>query len=453
MLKRPGRKKLLVGLVVGMSVGGTGAWASTPAAGRVVTGCYYNKTGAVRVINPARTKCVAGTTEIRWTAQGVRGGAGAQGAPEFPAFSSYGGGVAPGSTGTDGSATFLGPLLAGDESPTVSEARDGGVSVPLPNGRALWLFGDTPQYEFQHGQWNVTHFIHGSSAATLNLPSGGPPTAPLQEVAPGRSYAMTNQPAHQFLPSPRTYLPDGSGRLCNTANGGPNSEVGRWITGAALLPDQTNVLIPYVDVCGLSASNFTVEGWGFAAYNWKSNSFTIPATDVFRPATNGAAIPTSEIMGSPIVGNDKVTLFSHTCCSPGSIYTTTIATTFAALEDPASYVQEPVVGLPPTFSFSVAPPSYSQPHLTMYWENDARGQYRIYTATNPAGPWSQTATGTLPRCDTSRSPCTTVQLHPELSSPSQLLVSYYLPGYGPGIAAHPCWVPQAHLVWASISDA
>jgi hypothetical protein len=442
-----GRRGLLVVLAVVVSVGGTAAWASVPSATGVVTGCYYNATGVVRVIDPAKTKCFTGSTQIRWKQQGGQEKAGLQGPPGFPAFATYQVGLPRPASG--GPPAFLGPLLAGDESSTLSEGRDGGVSVSLPDGRALWVFGDTPQYQYQHGKWILARFVHGSSAAEVSFTEGSPPAAPFQEVGVGRAHSANDHPT-QFLSSPVTYLPDGSGRLCNQANAGPTASAERWPTGGALLPDGTNVFLPFVDVCVTSALAYRVEGWGFAEYDWKANKFSVGATDVFAPAVSGTAIPTSQYMGSPIVAHDTVTLFSETCCSPGSVYTTTIAADVAALADPASYVLQPVSGLPATFSLSVAPPSQSQPHLTMYWASDTRGQYRIFTAAEPSGPWSQQAMGTLPRCDTTRVSCDTIEVHPELSSASQLVVSYNLPGYGPGITTHPSWVPPAHLVWASI---
>jgi hypothetical protein len=345
---------------------------------------------------------------------------------------------------------FLGPLLAKDESSIVSVTRDGGVSVPLPNGKDLWVFGDTPRYRYQGGKWILMSFIHGSTAAVVSFKEGNRPTAPFQEIVLGRPILPNNHPT-QFLPPPHTYLPDGSGKLCNQANGGIDAGAVRWATGAALLPDQTNVLITYIEGCVLNATNYSVQGWGFTEYNWKINKFDVGATDVFAPARNGAAISAARFMGSPIVSNDTVTLFSTTCCAPGSAYTTTIATDIAALRRPGSYTLHPLADVPATYLLSVSPPSASQPHLTMYWVNGPKGRYRIFTATNPLGPWTQTATDTLPRCRTPESPCTSINLHPELSSASRLLVSYYVPGYGPGIATHPFpHSPLDHLVWASI---
>ena len=218
------------------------------------------------------------------------------------------------------------------------------------------------------------------------------------------------------------------------------------------MPDHYNVLITYVDVCVLSAAVFRVEGWGFTEYNWKINKFDVGATDVFRPARSGAGIPTSRFWGSPVFDGNTVTLYSATCCSPGSVYTATIAANTAALRNPASYVPHPVSGLPPTFWLTVQRASHSHPHLTMYQATGTKGQYVIFTAKHPLGPWSYEASGSLPRCNTSPSICTTMYVHPELSSSSELLVSYFLPGYGPGVPTrHPFpHHPLDHLVWATI---
>jgi hypothetical protein len=88
----------------------------------------------------------------------------------------------------------------------------------------------------------------------------------------------------------------------------------------------------------------------------------------------------------------------------------------------------------------------------MYVLTGEKGQYSIFTASSPKGPWSQTASGVLPRCDTSPVPCHSMALHPELSPAGRLVISYHLAGYGPGIATkHPFpHEPLRHVVSASI---
>ena len=129
------------------------------------------------------------------------------------------------------------------------------------------------------------------------------------------------------MKNPRLSLPDGSGRtLQQDSMEAPGAESVRWPTGAALLPDKTNVFVPYVDVCVVNAANYVVQGWGFSFYNWKTNKLSIPPFDVFKPKRTGAAIPKTQWYGSPVVVGNNVTMFTSICCGspPGQVYTTTI---------------------------------------------------------------------------------------------------------------------------------
>lgn len=230
--------------------------------------------------------------------------------------------------------TYLGPLNSRVETATTSWGRDGGISVPLPGGRDFWVFGDTPRYQFINGKWKLNQFIFGSSAGTVAYSEGQPP-APFTEIVPRQPNLPGNQPS-RLLTVPNLYMPDGSGRPCNKTYGGESAGAARWATGAVLLPDQTNILIPYMGVCVLSADDFTVESWGFSLFNWKTNRFTVQSVNVFGPSTSGAAIPTNVRFGSPIVSDGQVTFFSLTCCSTAAIYTATVPLTVAALSDPSS---------------------------------------------------------------------------------------------------------------------
>jgi hypothetical protein len=87
----------------------------------------------------------------------------------------------------------------------------------------------------------------------------------------------------------------------------------------------------------------------------------------------------------------------------------------------------------------------------MYQAIGTQGNYGIYTAATPAGPWALEAKGYLPRCVTNPVPCNSIALHPELSSKSRLVVSYYVAGYGPGVGHNPDSQRQiSHVVWASL---
>src|SRR5690349_16674487 len=250
-------------------------------------------------------------------------------------------------------ATFIGPLVSTQESATQSIGRDGGITVALPNGKVLWIFGDTPTYNFQDGAWKLTGFIQGSSAGIGDYTPGKPPTKPLQELAVGQK-STPQTGATQFLPPPNVYLPDGSGRVCNKANGGPQAGAVRWASGAALMPDKTNIFVPYISACVLTALNHQAEGWGYAMYNWKTNKFTVPPTEVFVPKKDGSALTTAQYFGSPIIDGNQITMFSSTCCAAGSaVYATTVNATPAALQNQASYAPHPVLGVPSTFMLSV----------------------------------------------------------------------------------------------------
>jgi hypothetical protein len=88
----------------------------------------------------------------------------------------------------------------------------------------------------------------------------------------------------------------------------------------------------------------------------------------------------------------------------------------------------------------------------MYQMAGTKGQYKLLKATKPTGPWSKLGAGTLPKCNSSPGQCISVELHPELSTSSRMLVSYYLPGFGPGVPnKHPYpHAPLGHVVMAYV---
>src|SRR5204863_8190230 len=136
------------------------------------------------------------------------------------------------------SGKVLGPVLSRVENATVSIGRDGGFSVPLPNGTDFWVFADTPRYDYRQGGWHLTSFIPGSTAAVAAFTSGQPLNRSLIEVRPGGKLSSSNQPA-QFMPTPSgVYMPGQIGRACNKANGKPSTNAVRWPSGAALMPDK-----------------------------------------------------------------------------------------------------------------------------------------------------------------------------------------------------------------------
>jgi hypothetical protein len=347
---------------------------------------------------------------------------------------------------------LLGPVLSVRENPGTTIGRDGGFSVPLPNGYDFWVFADTPRYQFSRGKWKLTGFIAGSTAAMAPFTKGKPLKTPLTEVNPGAPLSTKHPPA-QFLSQPNAYVPDGSGVLCRKFQAHRPAFSARWPLGAALMPDKKNILVPYAVMCILSEFEYTAQGWGFALFNYKTQKFSVPPRDVFPASTSGAAIDQRYILGSPIVVGNKVTFYSRLCCSDGSaLFSVTVDATLAALRNPANYAPTELAGLPATYDLHVGGKSATHKTFSMYSLTGDEGEYSIYTATAPTGPWSQTATGVLPRCGTSPRPCHSMALHPELSPAGRLVVSYHLAGFGPGIATeHPYpHEPLRHVVSASI---
>jgi hypothetical protein len=362
--------------------------------------------------------------------------------------------VSPAAGARTAPARFLGPLLSSSESPNVTLGRDGGFSVPLPNGTDFFLFADTPRFVYAHGGWRFAAFTPGSTAAVARYTLGRPRVRPLIEVRPGRRLSVSNKPA-QFLATPsRVFMPGRPGKACRAPKGTSTpSPARRWPTGAALMPDHTNILISYAVACAPSPWYFGAVGWGFALFNWRTRTFSQPPVDVFRPKRDGSLLDSQRIFGSPIIVGKKVTFFSAIFGGAGAgVYTTRVNLARAALKNPASYRPVLLANVPATYNLHVAPRARHHARYTMLNLTGAGGQYDIYAAAAPIGPWSKVAAGALPKCARAPYPCHSVILHPELSPAGRLIVSYLVPGYGPGNASkhpHPR-EPLRHVVVSSI---
>jgi hypothetical protein len=191
------------------------------------------------------------------------------------------------------------PVLSTYESSTVALGRDGGISVGLPNGNDLWLFGDTPIYQ-NTGAWNLKKFIAGPTAAEETSTAVGQIPSALDEVpSAGKPLSLSPQNApSSFLGAATTYL--ANGESCTNAS----AYSARWISGAAVITGTNDVLISYLDVCD-TAPTWVVEGWGFLKYNFTNNQIDAGPDDVFPPSTNGTAIPVQDQFGSPVISGGE----------------------------------------------------------------------------------------------------------------------------------------------------
>ncbi len=324
---------------------------------------------------------------------------------------------------------YLGPVNANQETTdgTILQ-RDAGISVALPNGRDLWIFGDTSSFSADSSQSNA--FIGGSTAAKGRYVPGESPTA-LKDIKPAGSGVSTTPT--QFIPTPTdTYMPDGTGRACSAANGAVYTA--RWPTGAALLDTQT-LLVTYTDVCVTSSTSFTVEGWGFMTYAWRSAKIKSQPLDVFPPASSGAELPPDRAYQSPIVANGQVTFFTSVCtslyiaCTAGSVSATTVGADVLTLAVPGNYAGQPAVtdGSAPWMPVNVSVAAYPS-GLRLIEQTSIGGTFVVFSSATPTGPWHPFYSGTLPGCSTTpKGFCYAFVGHPELGSDTSLLVSYFKP--------------------------
>ena len=339
------------------------------------------------------------------------------------------------------------PVRSSYESATRNIYRDIGISVVLPDGHELWIFGDTNVLQHTAKGWTSMHFIDGSSAIEAHYTRG--------EVPHGGEYP-TGTPG-QFVPSPtHVYLPDGSGRPC--VKGISDAAFpARWPTGAAVMPNNTSdVLITYAVVCVYhppGAPQSQNEGWGYVLYNWRRKRFDHGPVDVFKPRTDGAAFPSAGEFGSPVFENGQLTLFSSSCvsqylgCSGGQVSAVTMAPTTAALDNPSSYAsyslqQLSTDGSAPWAPLSISVGQYPTGLRLIEWTTIG-GTYAIFSTSSITTPWHLDQTGTLPNCETRTTTfCFALEGHPELSTPTQIFISYV----DPNIA------PSGHVVISAVPD-
>ncbi len=186
-------------------------------------------------------------------------------------------------------------------------------------------------------------------------------------------------------------------------------------------------------------------------YNSITNALDVAPTDVFPPSPSGAALSSNLELGSPVFSNGQVSLFSSECtslfvgCGAGQVYTTTLSSTVSSLSNPASYSVTAAAtdGSSDWEPVGIAVASYSDAAFRMIETTAITGAYNVVTAPTPVGPWHVEASGLAPGCAGLLSGfCYALVGHPELSTLSQLVISYFDPGAGPmGTTA-----PVGHLV-------
>jgi hypothetical protein len=326
------------------------------------------------------------------------------------------------------------PVLSDAENATTVISRDIGITVALPNGLELWLFGDTSIYGRSGGAWTLSNFVDGSTAFAAHYKRG--------QVPHGSEYPSATPT--RFLPVPNgVYMADGSGRPCIKGNGDAAFPA-RWPNGATVMPtDHSDVLITYSIVCVFGQSTNpqdVTEGWGYALYNWRTSRFDRGPVDVVTPRINGGAIADLSVWRSPIFHDGELTVFASTCpkrflgCIHGQVSSVTLPATTAALDHVMSY---PVRKLSTDSSGVWEPQSISvgrySTGLRLIEGTTIAGTYAILSASTVDGPWHIDWSGKLPGCPPRFGYCFALEGHPELSTPTDVVVSYVDPDIGPGM--------------------
>lgn len=340
------------------------------------------------------------------------------------------------------------PVLSSlERSGQVSLARDCGYSSPLPGdpARSLWLFCDTPVYVRRTGRagrpgWALQRFIEGSTAAVSPPESAGRAPGALSEVAtpasPRRSLPGSPAP---FLARPAGLIMPG-GQPC----GLDGSYAASWVSGVTRVPSAAGLLVTFNDYCVLGGTGgFVHEGFGLAEYDPRTDTL---GDDVTMPA--GAAL------GSPVIFGRYLYLYGPTCsgrrsgrCS-GTLAEARVPASPAAWSNPFSYqwlagapsgtwtsdaaAATGVVAGPSPSGVSVASFAAAGRGFVLVEQTSIDGAFAVYGSTSPAGPWKPVTSGRVP-CRPAAgfsNFCRAIIGHPELSTRSQLVLSYFDPAAG-----------------------
>lgn len=347
--------------------------------------------------------------------------------------------------------------------------RDCGFSQPLPAdpGRSLWLFCDSDIYGFNSARrWTLSRIINGSTAAEGTI-TAGKTSDGLSEVAePGSGVrAIPNDDApEQFLPTPAG-LHTSAGRPCDQANG---AYAASWISGVtADAARRGDVLISFNEVCvSISSGSAEVEGFGLTEYDPATNTLDHPVT-VFTPA-NGQSMPPQEVLGSPVFFGGDLYLFGSRCAEVydatclsnrgNAIYLARVTANSAAWANAGSYRwyagrsawTTTARGAASIFSGSrpvgISVENFSDVGMgiVLIEQTNDVGAFTVYRATRPAGDWVETTSASLPCTTEGVSLCRAIIGHPELSTGSDLLVTYFDPGAGPYY--NPAAGPKGHVI-------
>ncbi|HWG15530.1 MAG TPA: hypothetical protein VG268_19890 [Streptosporangiaceae bacterium] len=353
-----------------------------------------------------------------------------------------------------------------------SVPRDCGYSTPLPArpGWSLWLFCDTAVTGTKGAR--LDRLILGTDTAAAGPYRAGQSPVRLSELpTPPAPAALPSDGAPEpFLPAPQNLVRPGSTLPCS----GTGTYPAAWITGVAREAAEAGpgsrdqVLISYNDYCvtGDTGSlgtdvpgSLTAEGAGLIEYDPATNRLG-PPEQVFGGtlglAQSGIALPVQQVLGSPVFDGGYLYQFGFcsaatlpTGCATGKVFMVRVQASPAAWRNPLSYQYWTGSGwsLDPNTAASVLPASGGGSHplgvsagdyradghgLVVVEQTSLAGDFQVWQASSPAGPWRHLRSGRVP-CRAANGHgagnlCRAVIGHPELSTSSRLLISYFNPG-------------------------
>jgi hypothetical protein len=332
--------------------------------------------------------------------------------------------------------------------------RDCGFSHRLPSNSSLsvWLFCDTP---IVTPSGSVV-FIPGSTAAVGPFTTGQVPAGLSEVPTPTASIGTlpSNRTPQRFLRTPQgLLLPDGT-TACGAS--GTNSYAATWMSGVAREPSSASssrLLISFTDVCVSGGATITTERFGIAEYTPATNTINA-MTRVFKSSSPGHDLPPQLLLGSPIFSGGNLYLFSATCdsagfgaCGSGRVFLARTPALPSSWQKSGSYqfrdpsassawttnpasAQSVIPGAKP-FAVEVDDFSSVSEGLVLIEETSIAGDFRVWhTSSPPTGAWRQGRPGKAP-CTSGNGAlnlCRALIGHPELSTSSKLLYSFYNPG-------------------------
>jgi hypothetical protein len=324
-------------------------------------------------------------------------------------------------------------------------ARDCGYSVPLPGQarRSLWLFCDTAITG--RGGRDLGYPILGAGTAAEGPYTAGRGPGVLSELAtpdapggPGRGLLPARAAPQPFLPLPSGLTLPASPAPCPA---GPRTYPARWVTGAAREPGSSgHVLISYADYCVSGGDTFTPEAFGLLDYDPTANALGPPAP-VFT-AQPGQQLPQPQALGSPVFRGGYLYLFGW-CgpgCDRGGVFLARTSAVAAGWDNGFTYQYWTGAGWSADLSHAAPVTGYREPlqvsvgdypgrGLVMIEQTSVAGDFSVWQAAAPTGPWRETRTGRVP-CTSGKLPglCRALIGHPELSTRDDLMISFFNPG-------------------------